>query len=76
MLRAVGPVSSTTPEPSFVHTDDTRLVAHQGVDALFAGKDAVGVGVGDRATKRKSFLNRLLPERITERHARGGPPTN
>jgi uncharacterized protein len=74
VLRAVGPVSSTTPEPSFVHTDDTRLVADQGVDALFAGKDAVGGG--DRATKRKSFLNRLLPERITERHARGGPPTN
>ena len=56
-------------------TDNTRLVAHQGVDALFAGKDAVGGG--DRATKRKSFLNRLLPERMkAERHARGGLPTN
>ena len=42
--------------------NDKGVVARQGVDALFAGKDVV-VG-GDRATKRKALLQRLLPERV------------
>ena len=55
--------------------NDKRVVARQGVDALFAGKDVV-VG-GDRATKRKALLNRFLPERVkAERHARGARPTS
>jgi short-subunit dehydrogenase len=41
--------------------NDKRLVTRQGVDALFADKDAV-VG-GDRATKFAVLRNRLLPER-------------
>jgi len=55
--------------------NDKGVVARQGVDALFAGKDVV-VG-GDRATKRKALLNRFLPERVkAERHARGARPTS
>ena len=55
--------------------NDRRVVARQGLDALFAGKDAV-VG-GDRATKRKALVNRFLPERVkAERHARGARPTS
>jgi short-subunit dehydrogenase len=54
--------------------NDKRVVARQGVDALFAGKDHV-VG-GDRATKRKAFLNRFIPERVkAAKHARGARPT-
>ncbi|WP_218007763.1 SDR family NAD(P)-dependent oxidoreductase [Nocardia vinacea] len=53
--------------------NDKRLVARQGVDALFAGKDAV-VG-GDRATKFTVFRNRFLPERIkAAKHARMARP--
>jgi short-subunit dehydrogenase len=55
--------------------NDKRVVARQGVDALFAGKDAV-VG-GNRATKRKAVLNRFLPERVkAARQAREARPAN
>ena len=40
--------------------NDPAEVAHQGVDALFAGKDHV-IG-GNRATRRAALLNRVLPE--------------
>jgi uncharacterized protein len=53
--------------------NDRRAVARQGVDALFAGKDAV-VG-GDRATKLKAVRNRFLPERVkAAQHARSARP--
>jgi uncharacterized protein len=54
--------------------NDKRLVARQGVDALFAGKDAV-VG-GNRATKFAVLRNRFLPERVkASRHAGDARPT-
>lgn len=54
--------------------NDKRVVARQGVDALFAGRDAV-VG-GNRKTKFAVLRNRLLPERVkAARHARDARPT-
>jgi uncharacterized protein len=45
--------------------NDPALVARQGVEALFAGKDhAVG---GDRKTRQAALLNRLLPDPIKAR---------
>lgn len=53
--------------------NDKRVVARQGVDALFAGKDAV-VG-GNRATKFVVLRNRFLPERVkAARQAREARP--
>jgi uncharacterized protein len=55
--------------------NDKQQVARQGVDALFAGKDAV-VG-GDRATKFAVLRNRFLPERVkAARHARIAKPAD
>lgn len=55
--------------------NDPSVVARQGLDALFAGKDHV-VG-GDAATKRASAVNRVLPERIkAERFARDSKPSS
>lgn len=42
--------------------NDPDVVAKQGVDALFAGKDHV-VG-GDRGTKWAAIQNKFLPERV------------
>ena len=53
--------------------NDPALVAQQGVDALFAGKDHV-VG-GDPKTRRAAWLNRLLPGTINARRfARSSRP--
>jgi short-subunit dehydrogenase len=53
--------------------NDRRVVAHQGIDAMLAGRHSV-VG-GDRRTKRTAMLNRLLPEHVkAARHARAARP--